>query len=151
MTTFEIIQSVTSAVTAAGVVVAAVQLYLAKREAQSEFEDSFNEQYRRIVVELPLPALIGRSLSDQELEASLRSFYNYFDLSNEQAFLVAQNRFHDKTWTNWREGITQHMERPAFEQAWTRLLPDLDGSFDDFRTLLPDTLRKPKKLNSTIR
>ncbi len=140
MTTFEFIQSAASIATAVGVGIAALQLYLTKRETQSEFEDSFSEQYRRIVAELPLAALVGRSLSEQELEASLRTFYNYFDLSNEQAFLAAHRRLQDETWQNWREGIEQHMERPAFVQAWKRLLPDLDGSFDDFRTLLPKSL-----------
>jgi hypothetical protein len=34
------------------------------------------------------------------------------------------------------------MSRAGFEQAWVRLLPDLDGSFDDFKALLPPSLRK---------
>ena len=140
MTTFEWIQTAASSVTAAGVLIAAWQLYITKRQNQSAFEDSFAEQYRRVSAKLPLGALLGRPLIEAELEPSLRAFYEYFDLSNEQAFLAAQNRLRRKTWANWREGIQQHMARPGFQQAWQRLAPDLDGSFDDFRQLLPSTL-----------
>ncbi|HKO62818.1 MAG TPA: hypothetical protein VJV03_16760 [Pyrinomonadaceae bacterium] len=144
MTTFEIIQSATSILTTLGVGIAAYQLFLTKRGAQSDFEDSFSEQYRSIVADLPLKALLGQSLTDQEIEASLRTFYNYFDLCNEQAFLAARGRLDSKTWANWREGIEQQMRRPAFVEAWRRLRPQLDGSFDDFRALLPISERSFK-------
>jgi hypothetical protein len=32
------------------------------------------------------------------------------------------------------------MARPAFQQAWLTLHPDLDGSFDEFKKLLPQGL-----------
>jgi hypothetical protein len=141
MSMFEIIQSVASIATAVGVGIAAWQLWLTKRQAQSQFEDAFAEQYRRITTALPLHALLGRPLSEQELESSLRTFYNYFDLSNEQAFLAENGRLRRETWINWREGIQQHLQRPAFSQARKRLAPDLDGSFDDLKRLLPVDLR----------
>ena len=72
----------------------------------------------------------------------MRAFYEYFDLSNEQAFIARQGRLRPETWANWREGIEQHMSRPGFKQAWAKLLPDLDGSFDDFKALLPASVRK---------
>jgi hypothetical protein len=40
-------------------------------------------------------------------------------------------------WENWREGIEQHLSRPAFQQASAALAPDLDGSFNDLRAWLP--------------
>ena len=140
MTTFEWIQTAASSITAIGVLIAAWQLYITKQQSQSAFEDSFAEHYRAVSAKLPLDALLGRTLSDSDLQASLRAFYEYFDLSNEQAFLAAQNRLRRKTWTNWREGIEQHLARPGFQQAWQRLAPDLNGSFDDLRQLLPTTL-----------
>jgi hypothetical protein len=136
MNLFEIIQSVTSISTAVGVGIAASQLIISKRQAQSQFEDAFAEQYRRITASLPLSALLGCRLEESELNDSLRTFYNYFDLSNEQAFLAANGRLRKETWENWREGIEQHFARPAFTQAWDRLSPDLDGSFDDLKALL---------------
>ena len=142
MTTFELIQSIASIATAIGVAIAAWQLLVSRRQSQLEFEDSFAEQYRRITLALPLEALLGRPLDGPALEASLRMFYNYFDLSNEQAFLATNGRLRKETWANWREGIEQHLARPAFAQAWQCLAPDLDGSFDDLKTLLPSALRE---------
>jgi hypothetical protein len=106
------------------------------RRVESQFEDSFAEQYRDIAATLPLPALLGKALAPEELRDSLRAFYNYFDLCNEQVFLAAQGRFRDATWLNWRDGIRQHFARPAFQQAWSELAPHLDGSFDDLRAWL---------------
>ena len=140
MTTFEWIQTAASTVTSAGVLIAAWQLYITKKQSQSTFEDAFAEKYRDVVTRLPLGALLGRPLDDSDLKSSLRAFYEYFDLSNEQAFLAAQNRLRSETWANWREGIEQHLARPAFQQAWRELAPDLDGSFDDLKRLLPSDL-----------
>lgn len=141
MTLFEIIQSVASLATAVGVAIAAWQLRMAKQQAQSQFEDTLNEQYRAVASRLPLNSLLGRALSDSEMAGSLRPFYDYFELSNEQAFLHSHGRVRSDTWSNWREGIEQHMARPAFRQAWLKLLPDLDGSFDELRHILPPAVR----------
>jgi hypothetical protein len=141
MTPFESIQTIASVATAVGVAIAAWQLSVTKQQAQSQFEDSFTEQYRRIVAQLPLAALLGQALADAELKSCLRAFYEYFDLSNEQAFLAARGRLRPETWENWREGIEQHLARPAFTQAWQTLAPHLDGSFDALRLLLPTALR----------
>jgi len=151
MTIFEVIQSTASVVTAAGVGLAVRQLQLTKQQAQSEFEDKLTEQYRNVASQIPLAALLGRALDDAELSRSLRAFYDYFDLSNEQAFLHARKRVRDDTWQNWREGIDQHMSREAFKQAWLQMLPDLDGSFDDLRKLLPKELLQTPKMASSGR
>lgn len=141
MTVFDSVQTVASMATAIGVAIAAWQLRVTKRQAELQFEDSLVEQYRSIAADLPLEALLGRPLDEPLLETSLRAFYNYFDLSNEQAFLAAEGRLRNQTWANWREGIEQHLARPAFVQAWRRLSPDLDGSFDELKALLPSSLR----------
>src|SRR5437773_7570046 len=142
MTLFEWIQTGTSIVTAIGVVIAAWQIHLNKQQTQGQFEDSFAEQYRTISSQLPLDALLGKTLSESALQSSLRSFYEYFDLSNEQAFLRSHGRLRPETWSNWREGIEQHLSRPAFDQAWLKLSPHLDGSFDDLKKLLPPKMKK---------
>ena len=131
-----LLQDAAAIATAAGVLVAARQLYLAKGQATSQFEDSLNEHDRALLVEIPLPSLLGQRMREDELAHYLPAFYRYFDLSNEQAFLHAQGRIRPATWTTWRDGILQNMARPAFRQAWEQLLPDLDGSFDDLKALL---------------
>jgi hypothetical protein len=144
MTSLELIQALSSVVTAIGVLVAARQLTLTKRQEESQFEDSFTEQYRRIAARLPLKALLGKRLSESEVAESLRVFYEYFDLSNEQAFIAERGRLRSETWANWKAGIEQHMARPAFQQAWEELAPDLDGSFASLRVLaaIPQVAQK---------
>lgn len=127
--------------TAIGVVVATWQLYQSKQQGQSKFEDSMNIQYREMLAELPLNALLGRRLNDEELTAYLPVFYRYFDLSNEQAFLAYRDRVRETTWINWRDGIEQNLARPAFRQAWEELEPDLDGSFDDLKRVIGNAKR----------
>lgn len=130
---------VAAGATALGVLIAAWQLYSSSQQERSQFEDRLTEQYRAVASRLPLEALLGEPLSMPDLEASLRAFYDYFDLSNEQAFLYKHGRVRRSTWSNWLEGIEQHMERPAFRQAWHLLSPRLAGSFDDLRAYIRET------------
>lgn len=139
MTPAEYLAAAANVATAVGVLVAAWQLYLAKGQAESQFEDSLNAEYRTLLQQLPLNALLGRHLEATELSAHLAVFYRYFDLSNEQAFLAARGRVRPNTWANWRDGIEQNLARPGFRQAWCELLPDLDGSFDDLKAVIADS------------
>jgi hypothetical protein len=79
-------------------------------------------------------------LTNDVIRNQLRAFYNYFDLSNEQAFLADRKRLRHETWQNWKEGIEENMGRPAFRQAWQLLEPDLDGSFTDLKGLIRSLL-----------
>ncbi len=142
------VQRIADIATAVGVVFAAAQITMSKRQDQSAFEEGMNARYREIAKSLPLKALLGRGLSEDELNESLKQFYLYFDLSNEQAFLFRQKRINKKTWKNWHEGITQHLARQAFLQAWERLSPDLDGSFDELRTIMPRMPLPPTSHNT---
>ena len=63
-------------------------------------------------------------------------FYNYFDLTNRQALLASQGRLNKHTWRAWHAGIEQHFRQPAFQQAWLRLAPSLDGHFEDLKNLV---------------
>lgn len=138
MSASDVIQTVANIMTALGVLAGAYQLLLTKRLAQLQFEDALNAQYRSLLNDLPLDALLGKTMSDEELKNSLRGFYRYFDLSNEQSYLHDTGRVSKRAWKSWREGILQNMNRPAFRQAWQQILPDLDGSFDDLKALVKE-------------
>lgn len=125
-----------SLATAIGVFFAAWQLAATKRQAQSSFEDSLTSQYRAIVHDLPLRALLGEALITEDLQGALPTFYRYFDRCNEQAFLRGKNRIRKDTWAEWTEGIEQNLARPAFCAAWREIDARSDGSFDDLRRLL---------------
>jgi hypothetical protein len=132
----EYLNGASSLATAVGVFLAGWQLRATKQQQQSSFEDSFTSQYREIVHSLPLPAMLGEALADDELKAALPAFYRYFDLCNEQAFLREKKRIRTDTWLEWTEGIKQNLNRPAFRDAWLEIDSRADGSFDELRQLL---------------
>jgi hypothetical protein len=132
----EIIQTVANVATAMGILLATWQIAESRRRGQSQFEDRLVEQYRALTQRIPLGALVGDPLPDEESRQTLRAFYEYFDLCNAQALLAARGRLRKETWANWKEGIDQHMARPAFQAAWNTLSPKLGGSFDEFVRLL---------------
>ena len=137
MTASEWLEAVTSVATAIGVAIAVWELRQSSRQARTQFEDGLNAEYRRILANVPLDALLGRPLDEPTLKASLREFHDYFDLCNEQVFLSNNRRVSPETWESWKEGIEQHLRRPAFRQAWEELEPGLNGSLTEFRRHLP--------------
>jgi hypothetical protein len=125
-----------SIATAIGVGIAGWQIALAKRHAILQFEDQLSAQYRALMRDLPVNALLGESLSDIEYAAALGVFYHYFDLSNEQAFLHERGRISRSTWESWQEGIEQNLRRPAFALAWAEVSRRAPDSFDELRRLV---------------
>jgi hypothetical protein len=138
----DIIQASASVATAAGVLIAGWQLRLTKLQAVTAFEDQLASQYREIARRLPVQALLGEELDASALRAALPDFYHYFDLSNEQAFLYRRRRVRLHTWTEWREGIEQNMQRPAFDVAWAEISARSPESFTDLRIVLPHVFRR---------
>jgi len=124
-----------SAATAAAVIVAARQLAMSRDQGITGFEDNLNHQYREITKTIPVEALLGGRLSADQQEQSLGSFYHYFDLSNEQAFLRKQGRIRPATWDDWRDGITQNLRKPAFSSAWQEITTRAP-SFNDLKELV---------------
>jgi hypothetical protein len=112
---------VTSFVTAIGVLIAAIQIWLTKRIAVSQFEDGFVKEYRSVAAKLPTRALLGEKLTEHELDGHMDEMFQYFDLCNEQIFLRQIKRIQPKTWVFWRDGMKRHFSKPAFSQAWQRI------------------------------
>jgi hypothetical protein len=133
---FEVARGVAEVVVGLGLVIAVRQLTVTKRQSQSRFEAVIVDQYRSIVAQLPANALLGLPLDEQELTSHLRTFYRYFEFANQQAFLASQGVLNQQTWHKWQEGMEQHFRRPAFQQAWVRLAPQIDGNFEDLKNLV---------------
>jgi hypothetical protein len=129
------LQLVASGATAIGVVVAAVQLWLTKKQAVTTFEDQVSNEYRQIAKAIPVKALLGENLIEDEFEHALNDLYNYIDFTNEQVFLRQHGRIGSKTWKNWQEGIEWNMRLPAFEKAWQLIKSKLPDSFTELRKL----------------
>lgn len=123
--------------TAVGVVIAGWQLWLARRIAVIQFEDQVSSQYRTLIRGLPVGALLGEELTEREHQECLATFYHYFDLSNEQAFLHEKRRIRHDIWVEWKSGIEQNLKRPAFKRAWAEISQRAPDSFDELRRAFP--------------
>ena len=135
MNWIDIFGAISSAVTAVGVFLAWWQIKAAKQLNRTQFEDGLAQQYREIIKDIPVKALLGEKLDPKELEDSLKYFYRYIDLTNDQIFLWEQGRVNDETWENWRDGIKSLMEMPAFSDAWKIIKDKPTTKFDELRRL----------------
>ncbi len=78
---------------------------------------------------IPVDALIGKSLKEDELEGVRELVYNYLDLCNEQTYLRTKKRITKDTWIDWCAGIRQNLERPALKNVWLEVKTEAPGTF----------------------
>jgi hypothetical protein len=104
------------------------QLEVTQQQARTAFEDDLSREYRAIVGALPAHAFY-KSGDAQLTDDIRRSFYRYFDLSNEQLFHIRNDRVSHSTGEQWRDGIKGNLELSAFLAAWDDLEPHLSESF----------------------
>ena len=133
----EVFSAIANVATAIAVVFAARQLRLSQTQAVTAFEDSLSREYRELAANLPTKALLGEPLSDQEHVDSFDEMYHYFDLCNEQIFLMQSGRVSRKTWAFWRDGIASTLKRPAFKRAWSEIAARSGGDFSELRSIFP--------------
>lgn len=131
----DIVGLVTSIVTAVGVIVAGRQLALSKQQSRIQFEDGLAREYRELIQKIPVKALLGENLSEDEHQEFLHLFYHYIDLSNEQLFLRQKGRVGFDTWDNWQDGIKSNMSLPAFSNAWEEIKSKSPNRFRELRLL----------------
>lgn len=129
------INTLSSIATAIGVIVAATQLWASRQQATTQFEDSLAQDYRTILRKIPIQALLGEDLSDEEYKNNLDNFYYYIDLTNEQIFLRKVRRLRRDTWLNWCDGIRSNLSRPTFHRAWEEIKARSDNNFQELRKL----------------
>lgn len=135
-----------TAITAAGIFLAAWQLRVTKRQAITSFEDTIAREYRDLANLLPTTALLGEELPDAEYEQAFDELYHYVDLCNEQVFLRQLGRIRRQTWIFWRDGIRSNLRRPAFHRAWSEISQRSNGDFAELRRLIAsDYNEDPKK------
>ncbi len=152
MNIIEIANLIVSIATAAGVVFAAIQIWLSCSQGMTIFEDSFAKEYRELSRSIPIRALLGEKLTEEEQSKHLDILWRYFDLSNEQTFLRQIGRIRTKTWVFWRDGIRSNFKKPVFKWAWEELEKTKTTEFSELRRLLksdfeedPKGLENPKK------
>ena len=133
------VRDVGSLATAIGVAIAAYQLWAAKRQQRTDFEDELNREYREIVRDLPREALLESELSPQRVEeiagGNFNALYRYIDLSNQQAFLRKEGRISKQRWLEWSEGIESNLNRPVVDHVWQEVKKGAVGSFTELQDL----------------
>jgi hypothetical protein len=77
---------ISSIATALGVCFGAWQIKVGKEQAQATFEDSLDQQYRSLSMELPVSVLIGEPVEEKDKMRVRELIFNYLDLANEQVF-----------------------------------------------------------------
>ncbi|MGA2475165.1 MAG: hypothetical protein ABSF73_00950 [Terriglobia bacterium] len=132
---WKIVEAIASCVTAGGVIVAFIQIWLARKQSVTQFEDEMSRQYREILKTIPVEALLGEELTAKELEEAENGIYHYLDLSNEEVFLRQNNRVSSETWRSWCDGIKANLSRKTFGKVWIKIKEKLPSNFLELQTL----------------
>jgi len=111
------------------------QIREARQQAASSFEDSLAHEYREIARRLPVAAMLGEPLSEDELQRNLENFFQYLHLSSSQVNLRQRGRIRTDTWDTWRGGIESNLQLPAFCTAWEQIKQRSPSIFDGLRRL----------------
>ncbi len=121
--------AVASLATALGVCFGAWQIKVGKDQAQATFEDSLDQQYRSLSMELPVSVLIGEPVAENDRLRVRELIFNYLDLANEQIYLRAKGRISKYTWASWCSGIQLHLAKPAFAEVYSEIKEKCDFSY----------------------
>ena len=145
MTIIDAVTLVASLATAFGVAIAAYQIRVGRVQNISQFEDGFAKEYREVAQKIPVRALLGAELSEDEKKKHFDELFRYFDLSNEQVFLRQQGRIHADTWAFWRDGMKSHFQKAAFRWAWDEIEKTNTTEFSEFRRLVASGFKDDPK------
>jgi len=127
--------AVGSLATALALVIGIWQITLTRKQALTDFEDDLDREYRNIIADLPVKAMLGSDLSEDEFAVSLPAPYRYVDFSNKQVFLRQMRRVSKRTWAFWRDGIQSNLSRSPFRRAWEQIKAEAQPSFSELRRL----------------
>lgn len=126
---------ITSFATAAAVLVAAWQIRESRKYSVTAFEDSLDKQYREIIMQIPVDALIGKNITPEDQAYARENVFNYLDLCNEQIYLRRKKRISKSRWVDWNEGIKGNLQKPIFQKVWAEVMEEAPGEFTDLTKL----------------
>ena len=126
---------ITSFATATAVLVAAWQIRESRKYSVTAFEDSLDKQYREIIMQIPVDALIGKNITPKDHAYARENVFNYLDLCNEQIYLRRKKRISKSRWVDWNEGIKGNLQKPIFQEVWAEVKKEAPGEFTDLTKL----------------
>lgn len=136
MSILSAIQEFAPLLTAAGVLLASLQLWLRYQLAKTRFEDDLAKEYRLLIKEIPVDVLLGKAPRPEQHEMAREQIFNYFDLTNEQVFLRKRGRIRKTTWVEWAEGVECNLRCPLFKEVWAEIRACSPELFVEVRTLI---------------
>ena len=80
-------------------------------------------------MQIPVNALIGKSVADESKQAVREQIYNYLDLCNEQVYLRKKKRICYSRWVDWCAGVKENLEKPAFREVWEEIKKESPQTF----------------------
>jgi len=132
--------TIASLATAIGVCIGAWQIWESRKLAQTSFEDGIDQQYRKLAMNIPVDALIGKPINDKKDE--LREIiYNYLDLCNEQTYLRQKKRISKNRWKEWNDGIKDNLSKPVFKEVWNEIKDTAPNTFTALELLEKDEFK----------
>ncbi|WP_394168349.1 hypothetical protein [Saccharospirillum alexandrii] len=123
------LNSIASAATAAGVLIATWQIWQSRKLAGASFEDSYDQQYRELMYRVPVDALLGKKLNGDSHKEAREAIYNYLDLCNEQVYQRSKRRVSKARWAEWKSGIKDNLEKSLISGIWCEVKSNVPGSF----------------------
>jgi hypothetical protein len=86
-------------------------------------------------MQIPVDALLGRAIPDDERRKVREIIYNYLDLCNEQAYLRNKGRITDARWNEWKQGMENNIKKPAFKDVWDEVKGEAPETFTSLKEL----------------
>ncbi len=148
MNWIEIVTLVSSLATTVGVFVAAYQIQRTSDLHRIQFEDALAREYRELMQNIPVKALLGSKLSDEEFADARKYLFHYFSLTNDQIFLRSKNRIRADTWRDWQKGVQVNMKLPAFERMWEEIVKGSKNFLELGQVIRQDYKTDPKEWTS---
>lgn len=110
-----------------------MQFRQSNKIAVLEFEESFDRQYRELMLPIPVSVLMTGVYEFRDYEPLREYVYNYLDLSNEQCFLASRGKFSKQTWVAWRAGMQSHMKKKIFTEVFEEVMRHNPNAFTYLR------------------
>lgn len=109
---------IASGATAVGVFIAAWQFWQSRRISQASFEDSYDQQYRNLMLKIPVDAFLKETLDEGDKKQARRFIFNYLDLCNEQIYQRSKRKIKNARWEEWQQGIDANLKNNLFISVW---------------------------------
>ena len=121
------------------------QLETQNEQTKHNFFADYTKRYQEIILHFPENInednFSYNDLDEKIQDLTMRYMRVYFDLCYEEYFLHKKNYIDEDVWKDWKEGMESAFSKPAFKQAWNRVVKD-SFFYKDFKKFVEEKLLK---------